>query len=72
MKRLLFLPALCAAILGVSWGAYRAALPAEPELSRFVPSGALLYLRAGNFSSLLSDWDGSEEKTAWVKSKNYD
>ena len=72
MKRLLFLPALCAAILGVSWGAYRAALPAEPELSRFVPSGPLLYLRAGNFSSLLSDWDGSEEKTTWVKSKNYD
>jgi len=72
MKRLLFLPALCAAILGVSWGAYRAALPAEPELSRFVPSGPLLYLRAGNFSSLLSDWDGSEQKTAWVKSKNYD
>jgi hypothetical protein len=72
MKRLLFLPALCAAILGVSWGAYRAALPAEPELSRFVPSGPLLYLQARNFSSLLSDWDSSEEKRTWVKSKNYD
>jgi hypothetical protein len=72
MKRLLFLPALCAAILGVSWGAYRAALPGEPELSRFVPSGPLLYLQARNFSSLLSDWDSSEEKRTWVKSKNYD
>jgi hypothetical protein len=69
---LLFLPALCTAILGVSWGAYRAALPGEPELSRFVPSGPVLYLQARNFSSLLSDWDSSEEKRTWVKSKNYD
>jgi len=72
MKRMLFLPALCAAILGVSWGAYRAALPPEPELSHYVPSGALLYLQARDFSSLLSDWDKSDEKKAWVKSKNYD
>lgn len=72
MKRVLVLAVLCAAILGVSWGAYRAASPAEPELSHFVPSGALLYLQARDFSSLLSDWDRSEEKKAWVKSKNYD
>jgi hypothetical protein len=72
MKRMLFLPALCAAILGVSWGAFRAAMPAEPGLSRYVPSGALLYLEARDFSSLLSDWDSSDEKKTWVKSKNYD
>lgn len=72
MKRVLFLAVLCAAILGVSWGAYRAASPTEPELSRFVPSGALLYLQARDFSSLLSSWDKSDEKKAWVKSKNYD
>src|SRR5262249_22109423 len=72
MKRMLFLPALCAAILGVSWGAYRAALPPEPELSHYVPSGALLYLQARDFSSLLSDWKKSEKKRAWKKRKNYD
>lgn len=72
MKRALSLAVLCAAILGVCWGAYRAASPAEPELSRFVPSGALLYLQARDFSSLLSDWDKSDEKRAWLKSKNYD
>jgi hypothetical protein len=72
MKRVLSLAALCAAILGVSWGAYRAASPVEAEPSRFVPSGALLYLQARDFSSLLSDWDKSDEKKAWVMSKNYD
>ena len=71
MRRLLLLAVLSAAILGATWGAYRAASPAEPELSRFVPSGALLYLQSRDFSSLLSDWDRSEEKRAWVKSKNY-
>lgn len=72
MKRMLFLAVLCAAIFGVSWGAYRAVGPAEPELSHFVPSGAQLYLQAKDFSSLLSDWDRSEEKKAWIKGKNYD
>jgi hypothetical protein len=72
MKRMLFLAPLCAVILGVSWGAYRASVPAEPALSRYVPSGALLYLEARDFSSLLSDWDNSDEKKTWVKSKNYD
>jgi len=72
MRRVLFLAALSTAILAASWGAYQAASPAEPELSRFVPSGALLYLQARDFSSLLSDWDRSEEKKAWLKSKNYD
>ena len=72
MKRMLFLPALCAIILGVSWGAYRAAMPPEPALSRYVPSGALLYLEARDFSFLLSDWEKSDEKKTWVKSKNYD
>jgi len=31
-----------------------------------------LYLEARDFSSLLSDWNKSDEKKSWVKSKNYD
>jgi len=46
--------------------------PPEPELSRFAPSGALLYLQAKDFSSLLADWEKSQEKEAWLKSKNHD
>ena len=72
MKRMIQTALLAACLAGVTWGAYRAALPPEPELSRFVPSGALLYLQAKDFSSLLSDWDKSSEKESWVKSKNYE
>jgi len=72
MKRTILVALLSAGVLGVAWGAYRAAAPPEAELSRFVPSGALLYLEAKDFSSLLADWDKSEEKGHWLKSKNHD
>ena len=72
MKRMLLLPALCAVLLGVRWSAYRAAMPPEPALSRYVPSGALLYLEARDFASLLSDWEQSDAKKTWLKSKNYE
>jgi hypothetical protein len=58
--------------IGVSWGARLAASGAAPKLSRYVPSGALLYLQAKDFSSLLADWNGSSEKQLWLKSGNYE
>lgn len=54
------------------WATYQALTPAAPApLSKFVPAGALLYLEAKDFSSLLADWSGSPEKTAWLQSDNY-
>src|SRR5579871_6834883 len=72
MKRILQTTLLTACLVGVSLGAYHAALPPDPELSRYVPTGALLYLQAKDFSELLSDWDKSREKEQWIKSKNYE
>lgn len=72
MKRAILVALLSVGFFGVTWGAYRAAAPGEPELSHFVPSGALLYLQAKDFASLLGDWDKSQEKENWLKSKNYD
>lgn len=72
MKRTLLIALLCTGMFGVAFGAYRAIAPAEPELSRFVPSGPVLYLQAKDFSSLLADWDKSQEKESWLKSKNRD
>ena len=72
MKRTILVALLSAGVLGVAWGAYRVAAPPEPELSHFVPSGALLYLQAKDFSSLLVDWDKSQEKENWLKSKNHE
>lgn len=58
--------------IGVSWGAYQATTSARPSLSRFVPVGAVLYLQAKDFSSLLEDWNKSGEKQLWLKSSNYE
>ena len=73
MKRVIIFVLIAAACLGASWGAYQAttSLP-EPALSRYFPSGALLYLQAKDFSSLLSNWDNSDENRLWLKSNNYE
>ena len=72
MRRAILVALLSVGFLGVTWGAYRVAAPVEPELAHFVPSGALVYLQAKDLSSLLADWDKSQEKEDWLKSKNYD
>lgn len=72
MKRWISSAAIYAALISLCWGAYRVAAPPDASLSRFVPQGALLYLEAKDFSSLLSDWDRSTEKKHWLSSKNYE
>ncbi len=72
MKRAILVALLSVGSLGLTWGAYRVATPTEPELPRFVPSGALIYLEANDFSSLLGDWDKSQEKGNWLQSKSYE
>jgi hypothetical protein len=73
MKRAIIFVLIAAAFLGMSWGAYKATTsPPEPALSRYFPSGALLYLQAKDFSSLLSSWDNSDENRLWLKSSNYE
>jgi hypothetical protein len=72
MKRAILFLIIVAASIGASWGAYQAATAPDPALSRYVPTGALLYLQAKDFSSLLSDWDKSGEKQLWLKSNNYE
>jgi hypothetical protein len=72
MKRVIIFVLIAAACLGVSWGAYQATTSPEPALSRYFPSGALLYLQAKDFSSLLADWDSSDENRLWLKSNNYE
>ena len=72
MKRpaiFLLIGILCA---GIGWAAYEGAVPAAPPLSKYVPAGALLYLEAKDFSSLLSDWNASSQKQDWLKSSNYE
>ena len=58
--------------MGLGWTAYQATAAAEPPLSRYVPSGSLLYLQAKDFSSLLADWNRSPQKAEWLGSSNYE
>jgi hypothetical protein len=61
-----------AVTIGLGGAAYQtAAMPAVP-LSRYVPSGALLCLQAKDLSGLLTDWNVSPQKQAWLGSSNYE
>jgi len=68
---LLLLLVIAAVTVGLGRAAYQSAPANQRPLSKFVPSGALLYLQAKDFSSLLADWNGSPEKQQWLRSSNY-
>ena len=72
MKRGLFFLLAGTICLGVSWASFQNAPPEEPVFSRYCPAGALLYLQAKDFSSLLTEWNDSPQKRQWVKSVNYE
>ncbi len=72
MKRILIFAALALVCAGVGRAAYQAAQPPQPPLSKYVPAGALLYLEAKDFSSLLEDWNSSAEKKQWIMTSNYE
>jgi len=68
----IFLLLLIAAVtVGLGRTAYQAVPILDPPLSKYFPSGALLYLQAKDFSSLLADWNGSSQKQQWLGSSNY-
>ncbi len=72
MKHPILFFLIAVACMGMTWGAYRVVSPGERALSHYVPSGALLYLQAKDFSALLTDWDKSAEKQNWLKGSNYE
>src|SRR5713226_9284242 len=72
MKRAIVFLLIGSACLGGSWAAYQTLAPEGTPLSRYVPSGALLYLQSKDFSFLLADWNNSPEKKSWVRSSNYE
>src|SRR5271165_264253 len=61
---------LCLLAAGGVW--LRAQLsPTQKPMPALMPAGALIYLEAGDFGSLLSRWNASAEKRAWLTSANY-
>jgi len=72
MKRAIVCLLAGAVCLSVTWAAYQSVTVEEPSLSRFAPSGALLYLQAKDFASLVGKWNDSQERQLWLKSANYE
>lgn len=72
MKRTISAFCILLALATFGWSAYRSREAAGAPLSKFVPTGPLLYLEAKDFSNLLSDWNSSPQKSQWVKSKSYE
>jgi hypothetical protein len=72
MKRIAFLLLVALACAGIGRAAFPAGAAPEPALSKYVPTGSLLYLEAKDFSSLLNEWNSSAQKKAWIQSDNYE
>jgi len=53
-----------------AWLGAQALAPTKPA-SELMPAGALFYMETRNFSKLVSEWDASPEKKAWLESASY-
>lgn len=62
--------AVIALTLGGFW--LRAQQEETRSLPSLLPSGALLYLEAKNFQSVLNQWNLSTEKKSWLASENFE
>jgi hypothetical protein len=45
--------------------------PPSATLANLMPAGPLLYVESPDFAALVSDWNNSPEKKAWLESDNY-
>jgi hypothetical protein len=69
MKRTILIATVATTVGLVVW---TLAQPAPQPIAELFPAGALLYLEARDFGSLLADWSGSAEQSAWLASANYE
>ena len=72
MKRTFVLLVGAIVSLAAALAAHYAKSAEEPSLAKFAPPGALLYLEAKDFSSLLARLNDSQEKEKWLRSANYE
>jgi hypothetical protein len=70
MKRALWFCVAGAVLAATIWLVAQVQTP-SPGPSALMPKGALLYLEAKDFRSLLNDWNASQEKRAWLAGDNY-
>lgn len=70
MKRLAW---ICSCVVLLALGAWAVVdlASAGPDPAKLLPDGALLYIQAKDFQSLLNDWNSSSEKRLWLKGDDY-
>jgi hypothetical protein len=56
----------------VVWAARAIEEARKPELATLLPDGALLYLEAKDFGSLVKDWNESDAMRTWLTSDNHE
>jgi hypothetical protein len=61
---------LCAGGI-ISWSLFQSQSAPMHPLDQITPEGALLYIEARDFSTLLKDWNRSGERAEWLKSDDY-
>jgi hypothetical protein len=71
MKRAVFISSCLLFLAALAWSSRPAAVPEAIDFAPSMPHGAILYLQARDFSSLLHDWNNSAIKQDWPKSANY-
>lgn len=70
-RRIVVFFAVVALSAAAVFAAHQLLAPKGPTLAGMMPEGALFYLESPDFHALLSDWNDSPEKQAWLKSDNY-
>ena len=72
MKRILLSATLMLALsFAAFWAVGQMEQSQKQQLPSLMPTGALLFIEAKDFSSLLSDWNRSNEKRAWLAGDDY-
>lgn len=72
MKRVFWIAGILLLLAVAAAGAYFAAeASAPPQIASLMPKGALLYIEARDFHTLLGDWQSSAQKRAWLSSDDY-
>ena len=69
--RVLTIPTALLLVGMLCWAAVPATNTENPSLASYMPSGAVLYLQAKDFSGLLTAWNGSAVKQHWIESTDY-
>lgn len=72
MKRLSPFLVVAIACAALRWATVQQPAQSGQPLSKYVPAGAMLYLEAKDFRSLLNDWNASPEKQKWTGSPGYE